>query len=114
MTYIRYLVLIIVGLTYFIFCFANQEIVTLSFLPQEFQINTKTTLSVDVPIFIVLSAGLLIGLILGFTLEWFRNLKSQRLRRKIANKKKTERNTVVTRSPNGKSEDELLELLDDN
>jgi putative membrane protein len=114
MAYIRYLILIIVGFTYFIFCFANQEIVTLSFLPHEFQVNTKKTLSVDVPIFIVLSVGLLIGLILGFTLEWFRNLKSQRLRRKSADKKKTERTRSVIRSPNGKNQDELLELLDDN
>ena len=113
MRYLRYIFLVVVGLVLVTLAVTNRESVTVRLLPEGFGNATGLGYSATVPLFVVIFAALLMGVVLGFVWEWFREHK---FRVEAAAKKKeaTKLRAEVTRlrSAGQSGEDEIIALLE--
>ncbi len=75
MHYIRYAFLLILGLMLLVVAIANRGLVTLRVLPESMAGFLGWSWSLTMPLFLVMFAGLIFGLIVGFVLEWMREHK---------------------------------------
>ncbi len=78
MAYIRYTILTCISVCLITVALANRDPVTLSLLPAELAdlVGLPVGLnSVEVPLFIVIFAGIIAGVLLGFVWEWLREHK---------------------------------------
>ncbi len=117
MAYVRYSILTCISVCLIVVALANRELVTLSLLPAELAELAGVPAglnSVRVPLFIVIFAGIMAGVLLGFVWEWLREHKhraeaasqrreNQRLNREVA-RMRTEQ----------AEDDEVLALLEDS
>ena len=72
MRYIRYAFLLVLALVLITIAFANREMVTLRRLPDEFARFWDFGRVVTLPLFIVIFAAIVAGVVLGFVWEWLR------------------------------------------
>lgn len=75
MRYIRYAFLAILGVGLITVALANRGSVTLNLLPQELSGFLGWSWSLTLPLFVVIFAGLLAGILIGFVWEWLREHK---------------------------------------
>ena len=75
MRYIRYAILVVIGLCLLVLAMANRDFVTLQLLPPEVSLLVGFGASVSLPLFIVILLGVIGGLLLGFVWEWLREHK---------------------------------------
>jgi lipopolysaccharide assembly protein A len=73
--FLRILFLAILGLVLLTVAFANRQVVTLKLLPDDMETFLGLGLVVDMPLFLIIFAGILVGLLIGFVWEWFREAK---------------------------------------
>ncbi|MEO8530151.1 MAG: LapA family protein [Deltaproteobacteria bacterium] len=113
MRYLKYLFLIVVGLVLITLAVTNRESVTVRLLPEGLGNATGFGFTATMPLFVVIFAALLAGVILGFVWEWFREHK---FRVEAATKKKeaTKLRAEVSRlkSVGRPGEDEIIALLE--
>ena len=75
MRLIRTLFLFCLATLLFLPSLANSEKVTLYFLPESLTALFEIEISLNIPLFLVFFSGIIIGLVIGFVWEWFREYK---------------------------------------
>ena len=113
---IRYLRLILVaflGLCLLPVALANRGAVTVRLLPEDLAKLTGLTWAVEMPLFVVIFAGIISGVMIGFVWEWFRETKI----RSTASKKtrevtRLERELATMRDATSVPSDDILALLE--
>jgi putative membrane protein len=100
--------LIVVALV--VLSLANRGVVTLHLLPEG--MARVMPLSVQLPMFAVILLAILVGLFIGYLLEWLREHKHRSLAsRKAREAEKLNRDMERLRRETGKSDDDVLTLL---
>lgn len=111
--YLRLLCLALLGLALLLLALANRGAVTLRLLPGELADLTGMTWAVDLPLFGVIFASMVAGVMIGFVWEWFREMKH----RSAASSKsrevsRLERELAVMRDSKPDAKDDVLALLE--
>ena len=113
MRYLRYLGLIVIGLTLLSFALANIKLVELSFLPVSITNYVGYDLKLEAPLFMVVFVSVAVGLLIGFFGKWLRTI-NQRLTSK-QNRRETvrlEQEISKLKSVNNSDKDDFLSLID--
>ena len=114
MRYIRYLFLGLLAVALIAVALANRDIVTLRLLPEALAQLVGVERSVRLPLFLVIFAGILGGLAIGFVWEWAREMRirgeAQRRAREV---RKLEREVDRLKGEKYEGQDDVLALLDD-
>ncbi|WP_306006695.1 LapA family protein [Aquicoccus porphyridii] len=120
MRYIRYAFLAVLAVCLISVAMANRGMVELRMLPEELGNLFGLNRSVDLPLFIVIFAAIVAGLMIGFVWEWLREHKHRAdVARKDGEVKALRREMQRLRRGDGKGgkagkqEDEVLALLDE-
>ena len=110
---LRLLVIAVLAVGLIALAMANRDIVTLRALPPEAGDFLGFSWSVQVPLFAVGFAGMLVGLFIGFVWEWMREYKIRRTASKSSREVvqlKTEVNRLKAKAEGQK--DDVLALMD--
>lgn len=70
--YLRLSLLALLGLSLLTVALANRAPVTVRLLPEDLAALTGLTWAMEVPLFLVIFAGIIAGVLIGFVWEWFR------------------------------------------
>ena len=103
--YLRYLVLAVIAVALIVVSLANRGAVTVTALPAELGSLVGVNWALDVPLFVVMFGGIIVGILIGFVWEWVREHKFrpaattktrevERLERELANMKSTKADPV--------------------
>ena len=116
MRYIRYAVLAVIAVCLITVALANREAVTLYLLPQglaDLVGYPSAANSVSLPLFVVIFAGILGGVLLGFVWEWLREHKHRA--EAVAQRREKERlaRQVAKLKTDTTQGDDVLALLED-
>ncbi len=112
--YLRLAFLGVFGLSLIAVAIANRGLVQVRLLPDDLAALTGLAWAVDLPLFLVIFAGILAGVLVGFVWEWFREAgirgsASQNAREVM----RLERELASLRDARGDApKDEVLALLD--
>lgn len=115
MRYIRYAILAIIAICLITVALANREAVTLNLLPADLAelIRYPAELnSISLPLFVVIFAGLLGGLLLGFVWEWLREHKHRAEAVSQRREKEKLAREVAKMKKDASNGDEVLALLE--
>ena len=111
--YLRYAWLVALALACLIIAMANRAIVTLSLLPDDLAGLLNWQARADVPVFIVLALGVVLGLALGFVWEWLRERKHRKVARvQTRAVSKLERELAAMKDQTSLPQDPVLALLE--
>lgn len=116
MRYIRYVVLAIIAVVMITVALANRGPVTLSLMPADLAVLvgiTPEAITVELPLFLVIFAGILAGVFLGFVWEWLREHKHRAAA--AAGRRETARlnREMAALKNEGENKDDVLALLED-
>jgi lipopolysaccharide assembly protein A len=70
--YLRLILLALLGLSLLTVALANRAPVTLRLLPDDLAALTGLSWAMELPLFLVIFAGIIAGVLIGFVWEWFR------------------------------------------
>ena len=113
MRYIKYLFLGAVALILIVVAVANRQPVQLQLLPEDLAAFVPFAGQVTVPLFLVIFAGVLAGLLIGFVWEYLREFKVRSNLSKTSKQvRHLEREVGKLREKTGEGKDEILALLD--
>ena len=109
----RLLILGLIGLALLTLALSNRGAVPLHLLPEDLAALTGLSWSVNVPLFVVIFGGIILGVLIGFVWEWLRETKH----RSSANAKsrevaRLEQELSSLRAAKSGPKDEILALLD--
>ena len=112
--YLRLLVVGLVGLALLIVALANRAPVEVRLLPGDLAALTGLTWAMQLPLFLVIFAGILAGVLIGFVWEWLRETRirstASARAREVA---RLERELAELRGANGQGpQDDVLALLE--
>lgn len=112
--YLRLILLALLGLALLIVALANRAPVSVRLLPDDFAALTGLTWVMDLPLFLVIFGGIIVGVLIGFVWEWLREhghrATASRKSREVA---KLERELAVLKDATSvPPKDEVLALLD--
>ncbi len=114
MRYIRYLFLATLAVVLITVALANREAVTLNLLPQELAGFLGYSWSMTLPLFVVIFASVIAGVLIGFVWEW---LREHKIRAEGARHRKERdrlaREVKTLREPKARTGDDVLALIDD-
>ncbi len=114
MRYIKYLFLAVVAAGLILMALANRSMVELKLFPEELATYLGQPFSYQLPLFVVIFAGIVAGLLIGFVWEWFREHKHRaEARAQKREKERLEREMKGLKREANKGKDEVLALLDD-
>lgn len=107
---VKIILLALILLVIVILSLANREMVTLNLLPAE--MARILPVSIQLPLFVVSLVSILVGMVLGYLLEWFREHKHRR-RAAVKTKEASQLNREVDRlrRETGKGNDDVLALI---
>lgn len=111
--YLRYFLLFVLTLVLLVLALANRTPVTLSLLPDDLAVLLGWQGRIDVPVFVVLGLGAVVGLALGFIWEWLREHKHRKVARvqtKVVSK--LERELAAMKDQHSLPEDPVLAILE--
>ncbi len=113
MSLLRWSFLSVIGIILVIVALANRELVALRLLPDEFAEILPAPGPVELPMFLVIFAGMVLGLLVGFVWEWMRErhhrLEAAARRREVA---RLEREIDGLKRRNSGEDDDILALLE--
>lgn len=113
MRYIRYACIVMFAVALIAVALANRSTVTLKVLPDEIAGLFALNPSINLPLFLVVFAGIIIGLFVGFVWEWFREHAIRTEASKAGrNVRRLEREVERLKGGSEKGQDEVLALLD--
>jgi uncharacterized integral membrane protein len=111
--YLKYLFLIVVALALVLMAMANREIVMLEVIPPDLAAWFGIQYAIELPLFLVILGGVVVGLLVGFVWEW---LREHRYRAEAKTQKQAakalEREVTTLKGPARDSQDEILALVD--
>lgn len=114
MRYIRYIFLAVLGVCLLTVAIANRGEVTLHLLPEEITAFVGWSGSVTLPLFLVIFAGIVAGILIGFVWEWLREHKHRAAAvQQRREKEQLEREMTRLRGPKEHRTDDVLALLDE-
>jgi putative membrane protein len=112
--YLRILLLGLLGIGLLTVALANRAAVTVRLLPDDLAALTGLTWALELPLFLVIFAGIIAGVLIGFVWEWFREhghrATASQKSREVA---RLERELAVLKdSTSVPPQDEVLALLE--
>lgn len=111
--FLRILFLALLGIALLAVASANLDPVTVRALPKDMALVLGNDWQIELPLFIVIFAGILAGLGIGFVWEWFREAKH---RSALAEHKREagnlRREVSKLRTENRKPDDDVIALLE--
>ena len=114
MRYIRYIFVGALGLCLLTMAIANRAEVTLNLLPAEIAEFTGWAPTLTMPLFLVIFAGIVAGILIGFVWEWLREHKHRAeaaVQRR--ERERLEREMSRIAGPKDRRQDDVLALLDE-
>ncbi|WP_424968540.1 MULTISPECIES: lipopolysaccharide assembly protein LapA domain-containing protein [unclassified Dinoroseobacter] len=117
MRLIKYLFLAVLAICLLTIAFANNGPVTLTLLPPEMGAFAGFNISLDMPLYFVVFAGIAAGLLIGFFWEWLRETKHRNeasRQRTEARRLKREVELMKNQKAMADGKDEILALLEDS
>lgn len=109
----RYLVVGLLGLSLLIVALANRGTVELRLLPGDLAALTGLTWAVQLPLFLVIFAGIVAGVLIGFVWEWLRETKHRTSANAGAREiLRLQRELAALQGATSPPKDEVLALLD--
>ncbi|MEO0369888.1 MAG: DUF1049 domain-containing protein [Pseudomonadota bacterium] len=113
MRYIRYAILASIAVVLIVVAMANRGMVTVQALPTELAQIVGMNAVQELPLFVVIFAGILGGLVLGFIWEWIREAKERAAAARTAREMERMRAEIKRLKQSGSDgQDEVLALLD--
>ena len=113
MRYIRYAFLAALAVVLVSIALANRGMVTLTLLPEGLARIAGFNPDISLPMFVVIFAGILAGLLIGVVWEWLREHKHRvEVRRKTREAGQLEREVKRLKGEKHQGKDEVLALLD--
>lgn len=114
MRYIRYACIAIFAVALIAVALANRGMVTLKLLPDEIAGLFAVAPTVQLPLFVVIFGGIVVGLLVGFVWEWLREhaVRAENARN-ARDKRRLEREVKRLKSEKHEGKDEVLALLDE-
>lgn len=113
MRYIRYACIALFAVAMIAVALANRGLVTLQLLPTEIAGLFAVAPSIQLPLFLVIMGGILVGLLVGFVWEYLREhsvrAENARNAREV---RRLEREVKRLKADKHQGEDEVLALLD--
>lgn len=110
---LRYLFLLALGLALLTVALANRGPVVLRLLPEGTGDFLGLGWAIEMPLFLVMFGGIVVGLLIGFVWEWLREHKHRAVAststRDVA---RLERELAMLRDAKGQPQDDVLALLD--
>lgn len=110
---LRYIFLGLLAVALLAVASANRTPVTVRLLPPEMDSFFAAGLSIELPLFLVMFAGIIAGLAIGFVWEWFREARiraeASQHKRKVVH---LEREVTRLKGASGEKQDEVLALLE--
>jgi uncharacterized integral membrane protein len=111
--YTRYLFLAALAIVLLTVAIANRAPVTLNALPPDMAAFSSLHYSLSLPLYLVIFAGIVAGLMIGFVWEWFREHKHRSSAKERAREiTRLERELEALRRSNPGQKDDVLALLD--
>ena len=109
---IKFAFLAVLCICLVIVALANRTPVPVHLLPEDMGVFSGMTYGAEVPLFLVIFAGIILGLLIGAVWEWFREA-GQRAEAAAAKREIARLNGEVTRlGGNQKPKDEIVALLE--
>ncbi|MEM6939402.1 MAG: lipopolysaccharide assembly protein LapA domain-containing protein [Pseudomonadota bacterium] len=113
MRYIRYLCILVFAAALISVALANRQSVTLQLLPKDLPIEFAVNPTIELPLFIVILASIIVGLLVGFVWEWFREYGIRAdAARQGREKRRLEREVARLKDEKHQDKDEIVALLD--
>ena len=113
MRYVRYACIATFAVALIAVALANRTVVTLKVLPDEFAALFAVNPSINMPLFIVVFGGIIIGLVVGFVWEWLREHTMRAEASKSSrNVRRLQREIARMKGQSADSQDDVLALLD--
>lgn len=111
--YLRYGFVAVVGVLLLTVAMANRMAVTVQALPDDIALFLGVDWRFEMPLFLAIFGGVVVGLLIGFVWEWFREMKHRaRASTKTREVARLERELSVMRDAASVPGDDILELLD--
>jgi lipopolysaccharide assembly protein A len=112
--YLRLIFLALVGLGLLTVALANRAVVPVRLLPEDLAALTGLTWAMELPLFLIIFGGIIVGVLIGFVWEWFREYghraTATQKSREVA---RLERELAVLKDATSvPPKDEVLALLD--
>ena len=114
MRYLRYACIAAFAVALIVVALANRGIVTLRALPSEMSDWGLGNFTVELPLFIVIFCGIIVGLLVGFVWEWMReySIRSEASTR-AREVRRLEREIARLKGEKNAGKDDVLALLDE-
>lgn len=113
MRYVKYAILVIIGVGLLTVSMANLQPVGLRLLPDDMAALLGVNYEIELPLFLVIMGGLVTGLLIGFIWEWLREHRHRAAAaRARAEARKLERKLAENGGTRDKTDD-VLAILDD-
>jgi lipopolysaccharide assembly protein A len=107
---IKYILLALILAAIVLLAVANRGVVTLHLLPQG--LDRVMARSIELPLFVVILGSIVVGMVLGYLLEWLREHKHRRrAAQKAQEAARLNREVAQLRKDTGRPEDDVLALL---
>ena len=114
MRYVRYICIAIFAVALVSVALANRNVVALKVLPTEISGLFALNPQIELPLFIVILASILAGLLVGFIWEWIREYGERAEAAKQAREmRRLEREVARLKAEKHHGKDEVLALLDE-
>lgn len=110
---LRYVLLALLAIVLLTVALANRNLVTLRALPDDLAAFAGFGWQIELPLFAVIFASIIAGVLIGFVWEWFREHKYRaEATTKTREVSKLERELAVMRDTKPDQQDDVLALLD--
>lgn len=110
---VRVVLLVLLGLSLLVVAMANRTVVPVRTLPDDLAALTGFGWELQLPLYVVIFAGIVAGLVIGFVWEWLREMRLRNdAGRKTREVARLERELAVMRDASSTPKDDVLALLD--
>ncbi|WP_353618467.1 MULTISPECIES: lipopolysaccharide assembly protein LapA domain-containing protein [Paracoccaceae] len=112
--YLKYAFLVLVALGLVVLALANREPVLLEVLPENLALWFGWSYAVELPLFLVIFGGVVLGLLVGFVWEWLREHRHRvEAKTQRRDKQRLEREVEGLKGRANEGKDDVLALLED-